>query len=209
MASDTSYIAGWRTRADWQALRPALRQHDDRAWKGAYRDFFVERLKRRYLDPIAVLQENDSRSGEGFSIVAIQCSLIEFLESTRHGKSYRRPTKAQPLGEYEYFASGEMFASFLHARPPFSKTFDQASSEDFYTNVRCPLLHEARTKGGWKIWADGPLALVADTAQKKLFRNNFQTALLEYIKDFQTELLGSEPLQDAFIRKFDTLCVDN
>jgi hypothetical protein len=206
-SGDTKYIAGWRTPADWQALRPRLQQRDDGAWKDAHRDFFVERLKRRYLDPIAVLQENGTLSGEGFSIVAIQCSLIEFLESTRQGKSYRRPTRAQPLDQYEYSTSGDMFRAFLYQRPPFSNTFTEASSEDFYANVRCALLHEAQTEGGWRIWADGPLTIVADTTEKKVFRNNFQTALLQYINDFEAELVRSKELQDAFIRKFDSLCV--
>jgi hypothetical protein len=206
-SGDSNYIAGWRTPADWQALRPRLQKRDAGAWKEAYRDFFIERLKRRYLDPIAVLQENGTLSGEGFSIMAIQCSLIEFLESTRQGKSYRRPTKAQPLDQYEYSTSGDVFAAFLYQRQPFSNTFTEASAEDFYVNVRCPLLHEARTKGGWRIWADGPSSVVADTTEKKVFRNNFQTALFQYMNDFEAELVDSKELQDAFVRKFDSLCV--
>lgn len=204
---EQNYIAGWRTATDWHALRPLLGKDDVDAWKGAYRDFFVERLKRRYLDPIAVLRENGTLIGEGFSIMAIQCTLIEFLEATRLGKTYRRPTKAQPLGQYEYCASGDVFADFLFKREPFSKTFNEETAEDFYLNVRCGLLHEARTRGGWRIWADGPDGVVADIAAKKVFRNNFHAALLEYIKTFEAELLVSRELRDAFVRKFDSLCI--
>jgi hypothetical protein len=205
-SSVPNYIAGRRTATDWHILRPRLLQRDAGAWEEAYRGFFVERLQRRYLDPIAVLQANGTLSGEGFSIVAIQCSLIEFLESTRQGTSYRRPTSTQPLVQYEYSASGKVFAAFLHLRPPFSSTFTEVSAEDFYVNVRCALLHEARTKSGWRIWADGPTAIVADTTEKKVYRNNFQGALLQYIKAFGPELASDNELQDAFIRKFDSLC---
>jgi hypothetical protein len=204
---DQNYIAGWRTATDWHALRPSLDRDDLDAWKGAYRDFFVERLKRRYLDPIAVLKESGTLIGEGFSIMAIQCSLIEFLEAMRLGKTYRRPTKAQPLGPYEYSTSGDVFAAFLFKREPFSRTFNAETAEDFYLDVRCGLVHEARTKGGWRIWADGPDDVVADIAAKKVFRNNFQAALLEYIKTFEAQLLASRELRDAFVRKFDSLCV--
>jgi hypothetical protein len=111
------------------------------------------------------------------------------------------------LGQYEYCTSGDVFAAFLFKREPFSKTFNEETAEDFYRNVRCGLLHEARTKGGWRIWADGPDHVVADIAAKKVFRNNFQTALLEYIETFEAELLASRELRDAFVRKFDSLCI--
>ena len=106
--------------------------------------------------------------------MAIQCSLIEFLEATRLGKTYRRPTKAQPLGQYEYFTSGDVFAAFSFKRSPFSKTFNEEAAEDFYLNVRCGLLHEARTKGGWRIWADGPDSVVADIAARRYSETTFR-----------------------------------
>jgi hypothetical protein len=58
---------------------------------------------------IDTLQQNDSQREEGFSIVAVQCSLIEFLESTIQGKSYRYRRDGDPqLGQYEYSNSGSL-----------------------------------------------------------------------------------------------------
>ncbi|MDT7838435.1 hypothetical protein [Aquabacterium sp. OR-4] len=206
MKFDTAdYIAGWKTATDWQAIRPRLIDDDSSAWYEAYSDYFLTRLKLRYLDPIAVLQEHLHLQGEGFSILVIQCSLIEFLESTREGTNYCHPKKGQKLGEYEYSASGEVFSRFLSKHPPFLSTFTLSSARDFYANVRCALVHEARTKSGWRIWADGPDGLVASVEDKIVFRNNFQAALLTYISDFKQELTEEASLKAAFIRKFDSL----
>ena len=203
VASDT-FIAGNLTPADWQARKQALASGTT-TWQATFQDFFVQRLELRYLDPIAVLQSNGTFRGEGFSILAIQCSLIEFLESTAQGINYKWARRSQDLGAYEYCKSGELFVSFLSKRPPFSATFDAGSAHDFYTNVRCGLLHEASTKGGWKVWAKGPAGSVADVANRIVYRDNFQIALAEYIDSYGREIEATHALQEAFIRKFDRL----
>jgi len=91
------HIAGSRTTVDWQAFRAKLKPGGEVAlWKKAFDDYFYERLSLRYLEPIKVLQDNGTYQGEGFSIVAIQCTLIEFLESTVQGISYRFRRKGEP-----------------------------------------------------------------------------------------------------------------
>jgi len=84
-------IAGRKTTADWQQSRQALAPGADaNLWQKAFNTYFVERLTSRYLKPIELLQTAHTFDGEGFSILAIHCSLIEFLESTLQGLSYRR-----------------------------------------------------------------------------------------------------------------------
>lgn len=155
---DDVYIAGTKTVADWNAFRPGLALGGDRAvWTEAFQSYFHARLSLRYLDPIRVLQDNGTYQGEGFSIVAIQCTLIEFLESTVQGRSYRYRRRGDPpVGPHEYSNSSELFVSFLSTRQAFAKDFDAQLAHDFYEGVRCGLLHEARTKGGWTIWAKRP-----------------------------------------------------
>lgn len=203
IASGTS-IAGNLTQADWQARKLALGA-GSATWLGTFQDFFLQRLRLRYLDPIEVLQCNGSFQGEGFSILAIQCSLLEFLESTAQGLNYKFVRRPQDLGAHEYCKSGDLFVSFLSGRAPFSATFDRLSAHDFYANVRCGLLHEASTKNGWRVWAKGPAGLVADVGGRIVYRDNFQDALTEYIDAYGRDLALSQPLQEAFIRKFDRL----
>jgi hypothetical protein len=198
------FISGWKTAADWVAARQALVVGQPGGWDAAYADFYRERLKLRYFEPIELLQANGGMRGEGFSIVAIQCSLIEFLESTAQGINYRYVRGRQQPGGFEYSSSREIFVSFLTKRPPFDATFNAAAADDFYASVRCGLLHEARTKNSWRIWADGPA--VADTQQKIVFRNSFQDALLTYLAGYAQRLPQDASLQEAFIRKLDYLC---
>jgi hypothetical protein len=202
------YIAGSWTTDDWRSFRARLISSGETAlWQTAFEDYFHERLAKRYLDPIKVLQDNGTFQGEGFSIVAIQCSLIEFLESAVQGISYRyHPRGAPPLSQYEYSSSSDVFVGFLTNRQPFAKDFDEATARDFYEGVRCGLLHEARTKKGWTIWAKSSEDIVIDAQQKIVYRNNFQTALLAFVEWYKGVLPLEASLQEAFIRKFDSLC---
>lgn len=203
---DDHQIAGWKTRADWEAIRARLLAGAPDAWNEAFTDFYETRLNLRYLHPIKVLQDNGTFQGEGFAIVAIQCSIIEFLESTEQGTNYRYVRPGEALGDYEYKASQDIFVAFLMDKAPFSATFNKASAQDFYIGVRCGLLHEARTKNGWRIWAKGPAGIVANVTTRIVYRDNFQEALLAYIKSYGEKLPREPQLQHAFIRKFDSLC---
>jgi hypothetical protein len=124
MNSGDTQIAGWKTADDWRALRNTLVIGGDSAlWQRAFDEYFQERLRLRYLGPIRLLQQHGTFQGEGFSILAIQCSLIEFLESTVQGLTYRYLRKGETLGHYEYRKSGALFANFLCHRQPFEKQF--------------------------------------------------------------------------------------
>jgi hypothetical protein len=206
MARDDTFIAGWKTADDWRTLRTILIGGDASAWHRAVADYFQERLRLRYLNPIRVLQEYGSFQGEGFSILAIQCSIIEFLESTMQGLSYRHLRRGETLGPHEYSASGALFTHFLCTREPFAREFDQPLADDFYVGIRCGLLHEARTKNGWRIHASESSGDVVDRGRKIVFRDNFQKGLDAFIAWYEKVLPNDASLQQAFVRKFDSLC---
>ena len=101
------HIAGWNTANDWKRLRAKLLEGgNDELWRSAYEDYFRRRLELRYLGPIKALQDSGSYRGEGFSIVAIQCTLFEFLQSTINGTNYRFLNKGEKLGPNEYASRG-------------------------------------------------------------------------------------------------------
>lgn len=200
-------IAGWKTPDDWKALKSVLLTRPNLAhWEEAYTEYFLERLRLRYLEPIRVLRENSFYQGEGFSIVAIQCSLVEFLESTLQGLKYRYLRKGERLGQHEYSSSKDIFVKFLTSRKPFCDHFDTNVANDFYVGVRCGLLHEATTRNGWTIWGKDPGGRVIDATQKILFRDNMQDTFLTFIDTYKNDLISNHKLQRAFIRKFDSLC---
>ena len=201
------HIASFKTVDDWQLFRPHLAPGGDQnLWEEALRRYFFPRLALRYLEPIKVIQEYGTFQVEGFSIVAIQCSLIEFLESTAQGLSYHYPRRGDQHGPYEYSDSNKLFVHFLTARPPFASDFNRQVAQDFYEGVRCGLLHEARPKHKWRIWGQGPNGTTIDAVRKIVYQNNLQTALLEFVDWYGRSLLADVRFQEAFIRKFDSLC---
>ena len=199
-------IAGSLTVADWESAKEKLVLQGDRnTWKRVCEEFFIKRLETRYFEPIKQLQDNGIKKGEGFSIVVLQCSLIEFLASTFEGKSYKY--LAKNCNQHEYSNSRNLFVHFLYSKSPFNKYFgSEREVEDFYTNVRCALLHEARTKGGWIILAQSDNNLSIDVKQKVVYRDNLQSTFKKYVQWYRKKMPSCDKLQAAFIRKFDSLC---
>lgn len=205
MQIDDFKIAGGKRASDWvkfkERLVSGLCNPED--WAVAFHECFEVRIQSRYLKPIAQLEKNSTLEGEGFSIVTIQCALIEFLAATQTGKRYKFLRNGEKLGEFEYNKSRELFVNFLSSSEPFNSAFDQEIANDFYSSVRCGLLHEAATKNGWKIWASNEKIVCAD--RKIVFRDSLQKAIKEFLKKFGERLLTEEELQKAFVRKFDHL----
>lgn len=196
-------VAPGKWNYDWKVLSPVLAAGaDSEKWNGVVRDFYRGRLKSRYLDAINSIRNPRARLGEGFAIVALQCSLIEFLESCHQGMNYRHK---KPVPPYEYNESGKIFVSFLTKRKPFSEHFDKDLAWDFYSSVRCGVLHEASTRGGWRIKAHSGSRII-DADERTVFRDGFQDALQSFIDDYCAKVVADAELQKAFIRKYDHLC---
>lgn len=205
---DDTLIGGSKTCGNWRGFRRNLVPGADRAsWTTAFEDYFHSRIQLRYFEPIKLLQQCGANRGEGFSISAIHCTLIEFLESTVQGINYRYVRSDSELGLHEYRKSGPVFVAFLTKREPFSRCFTNESiGWEFYQNVRCGLLHEARTKGHWRIRANGPTDMIADTDSHILYRNTFHAAVLQFLNWYREALLSDTQMQEAFVRKFNALC---
>lgn len=134
MNADTVLCQQPRTTAG--QLRAFLYAHDT----GRVAEFIRARFEERYFRPI-MLMPPDQKSG--FFIMAISCLTLEALESFKRGwPSTERHTKAA-------------FKGFLTREPRFS-AFSSGPAE-FYKHVRCGLLHQGETSGGWKIRRSGPL----------------------------------------------------
>ncbi|MDZ7583698.1 MAG: hypothetical protein U0938_02605 [Thiobacillus sp.] len=208
---DNTQIARYKTARDWCDFRDEFNLPKNpcpEIWVRAFDEYFYPRLETRYFHPIEAIKCIDKSEGEGFSILAILCTLIEFLESTAQGIKYRhlkRGEQKKDLLPYEYSSSEDTFKSFLTNRHPFCNHFDLASATTFYEDIRCGLLHEARTKNGWKIWEKSGNQSIIDP-RKVIYRNDFQRAIEEFIAWYQNELQHNPLLQAAFVRKFDHLC---
>jgi hypothetical protein len=98
-------------------------------------DFVFKRLSERYLIP---LEKVPLKFKNGFSLMANACLLIETYESFRQGW---KDTNGPYLRPFDLFFEREL--GF--------KDFKYGYSSKFYHNVRCGILHQGETTGGWKI----------------------------------------------------------
>src|SRR5690606_17385709 len=170
-------------KSDWTKIREKLNQtyNYDKTWEDAI-TLFNKRVKRKFFDPIQTIINGKALKGEGFTIVTVQCALIEMFAAFRAGKIFNHSkTSASP--KYEYDKSQKMFVSLLRSASVFQDNFWQLNNRnkvvtdkpynptDFYKNVRCGLMHEARTKDNWHITAT-PLTKSVKTEKQFLITEN-------------------------------------
>ena len=90
-------------------------------------------------------------------------------------------------------------------------------ASDFYSQVRCGLMHEGRTKGNWlislspkrvKVKVDSQF-IIEEASGRKLLRTVFHYRLLAYLAEYQGELREQNAkgrrLRKFFARKMDHL----
>jgi hypothetical protein len=162
-------------------------------------------VKSRYLDPIALIHDTFHYKGEGFAITTLQCSLVEFIETTVTGEKYvyDNPNKKR----FEYNNSKQKFIGCLTERLPFKTKFDHVLAKDFYENVRCGLLHEAQTKNNWLIRIDNKTGIIEERDGHKIFdRFKFGQLLNLFLEKHRTEFVKDKELQSALRRKLNVIC---
>lgn len=212
----------------WKKLRTDLNSnygHSDN-WIQAI-NLFDKRIQSKYFLPIQSLITNLGKEGEGFPIVTIQCALIETFAAFREGSIYNHNKPDNGGLTYEYWDSGELFVRFLNTASIFKGIFYSIdnvgnkqdnvpfSATQFYSQVRCGLMHETRTKGKWVINAtanDNPSDkkfIKQRTKGNIIYRTLFQIALTEYFESYKSDLQNTDaafnPLRRLFARKLDHL----
>jgi hypothetical protein len=209
MLQGSTRIAGKKSVEDWNDFRVRLEKDTDASvWQEAFNEFLMARLESRYFKPVKALEKMELNDGEGFAIVTLHCTLIEFLATIIQGKTFRNAKKAD-LKEHEYGKgqSQKIFVDFLQTYSPFQEMFPQKElADDFYSNVRCGLLHEAQTRAGWRIRVCPSAERAIDVTKKVVYRDKMQEAFDQFLESYKKKLCETADLQNAFIRKFDALC---
>lgn len=216
-------------KSEWTKIREKLNQtyKYDITWEQAI-GLFNKRLKRKYFDPVQLIINGKTLKGEGFTIVTVQCALIEMFAAFRQGKIFNH-NKTSSSPKYEYKESQKMFTSLLRTATIFQDNFWKLNSKnkkvidqpynasDFYKYVRCGLMHEARTKDNWHITATPSSKkvktekkfIVTDNGKIKIYRTVLHYRLLEYLTEYSGELrqdtTDGKFLRKNFARKLDHL----
>jgi translation initiation factor 2 beta subunit (eIF-2beta)/eIF-5 len=167
---------------DWKALKFDCESD----WKTGI-DIFIDRIESRFLDMVDLIEHE---TYAGFSVMALDCLLIETLEQFYKGE------KETPAGQ-----SGQYFIDFL-TRSPFKEYFDDDMAKAFFKKIRCGILHQAEIKDDSRILIREGIPLVKKgengglIIQRKLFHEQLVKAFNEYIELLQ------DPKKDEPRRKF-------
>lgn len=152
-------------------------------WRGSANtreiaDFLYERHFRRYLKPFTY-ESNDYKTNykNGFAMMASYCLLIETIEGFYRGWSKSR----NELAFLKFFTRDKRFSEF---------SVDDIPTQ-FYKNVRCGILHQGETTGGWLISRKDKDPLLSK-ANRAINANKFGEKLIESLDDYKSELKQSE-----------------
>jgi hypothetical protein len=149
------------------------------------------RFTERYINPVT---PGICKHPHGFTIMAISCLMIESLQSFREGW---KDTNGK---------SEAAFCRFFDYNPRFDCFRGHFAS--FYRNVRCGILHQAETTGGWKINRMKSTPLF-DPNTLTINAILFLNGLKEVLDDFCTNLKNSSWDSDDWKKvriKMNALC---
>jgi len=198
------------SKENWESKSKALKDRQKLApeWKEVV-GIFEARITDRYFQTIEDLIDREGKSkGEGFAILTLQCSIIEYLATLKDGMIFNHKAKSlkktnskkkvlkKKIPVYYYTDSAKWYNKFLNAEDIFEGYFygEKAflNSNDFYKNVRCALIHEAQTRNDWKVniyenskTKDRDNIILFEG--KKIYRTALNRSLAKFFKDFCEE----------------------
>ena len=145
-----------------------------RAWEAGKKSaeiaaFIHQRFDERFLTPFEFLP---SSLRSGFAQMAICCLMIETIESFYKGWKGTNGVKGSDVFE-GFFARVRYFHDF------------QGLGEEFYTHIRCGILHQAETTGGWLIRRRG---MLVDESNKVINADKFMKMLQIALDDYCQEI---------------------
>lgn len=159
----------------------------DEGLKESIADLIYERFYERYIEPFKC-----STTKHGFGIMASSCLMIETLFCFQNGR--------KRTGE----AGGEVFEKFFSGSTKL-KCFS-GYGQIFYKNIRCGILHQGETYGGWKIRRTGSLLNISDKViNATKFINAIDDELKIFVELLKTSNFYRKPWRGV-IRKLDNIC---
>ncbi|MDE3111734.1 MAG: hypothetical protein KGK34_02205 [Chloroflexota bacterium] len=197
----------------WERIKDRLDpEHPDDTWEIAIAGI-EGRFRERFEKPADAIQDLDKKDsslyaeGRGFSIVAIDCLLLEALHGYEQGKRTKDSKK-----------TGKAFEKLLTSKTEFfGDVFKEGTrARTFGSAVRNGILHDGETRDGWLVRQGKPNGQVV-TAQGEwqvLNRDAFHTAVKKCLADYFARLRSADDpkhveLRRAFKDRVDVLCKES
>ena len=214
--NDNTKIAKNFTVGDWKELRKKLKINESLNWDEAF-NVFSDRISSRFLNPIEKIQHDGKKEGEGFSIALISVVLLEFLAAFDLGLIYKNFKDDNNIPPNEYKDSKTLLKNFILKSDIFKNQF--ASNKlisKFYDDIRCGLVHQARTLGNNSIISNDSRKNIqldnfyfkSETEDEHILnRDLFLKKILEHIDYYRHKLLinQDELARRLFIMKIDEI----
>ena len=198
------------TVANWEELRPQL-LYSNENWFKAYQ-VFQDRIESRFLNPIEKIKSINKNEGEGFSIALISVVLLEFIAAFEQGKIYK--IQKENISPHEYYSGIRLLKTFLTTDKIFKLHFDSNNKvQKFYENIRCGLVHEARTMENDVIISnESPKNTIQSSiyfkvaGEWRLNRDLMLVTVKSFIENYKDRLLNNElNVRNKFIIKMDDI----
>lgn len=149
-------------------------------------DLIYHRFQNRYIKHV-------KKINSGFLKMAISCLMIETLESFKLGKN---DTNGK---------GNKIFKSFFESEEDNFPGFKELHY-DFYSNIRCGILHQAETKNAWRILLKDELLNSDEKAiNARLFVESLEKSFEKYIANLQSKDWEDKLWQHA-IKKLKNIC---
>lgn len=208
------YISPQYTREDYLRLRLNINSSEE-IWHKAV-NIFDDRIRGRFINSIEVFCEDVSNSG--FSIMAINCLLVDTLSHFILGKTSTTKIDYVKCLLYIFdqeFSLGDPGGFLNHIYQPEPRLLNLSTQwEDywgmmFYKDIRCGILHAAQTQNGSRLTAyQDRMVSITDKGKLSVDVSRFTRLLKQfyigYINDLQS---GKDNVQRSkFIKQMKYIC---
>ena len=192
------YIADNYKLSDYLGLTLTM-QSSKQEWEKAI-NIFIDRLQGRYFDAINILSNDMNKYA--FSIITIQCLLIDTLVKFRYG-----PTKSK-RGTLSYnYENKNQFTEFL--KNEFPQDFNNKTAPEFYEDIRCGIVHFGTTKKNSRLTCDSNYIITEiEDENISVDINILEKRLEQYFQQYIKEIRQSDNLQlrENFIIAMNYIC---
>jgi hypothetical protein len=162
--------------------------HNDIVSKKIIISLIEHRLSHRYIRPLSHVPVEPVDYKSGFLMMAAACLLIETLYCFRKGKNDTLTIRGEKAFDEFFTDHQDLFKNFDKCFPRGYTNNKGEWKKDgcsFYKHIRCGILHQAETTGGYRIFRNGELF---DCKQKAINANKFLEQLGKCIEKYIGDL---------------------
>lgn len=156
-------------------------------------DFVYNRLYERYIEPFKNYKSTPNEPKMGFIIMASMSLLIETIQSFKQG--YVETSEISKEVFNSFWDDGKVKKAF-NIENAQKHEFIISKKTGFYKNIRCGILHQGETTGGWAINTNNEQEVI-DLQERNINPILFIEKMKGILEDYKEELKDENKLQTS------------